>query len=105
VLLARPDIQINARNQMGWSALTKASFIGHVISCDGFSRGPTPTSTPSITTARRRSFHAVPNEQLDVVRLLLSDPRIDRAIANRRGHTALDQANAVGFTAIAELIR
>jgi len=105
LLLARPDIEINLRNQLGWSPLTKASFSGHLE----IVRRLLARSDADVNVADHDGqtplFHAVSNEQLDVVRLLLSDPRTDRTIANRHGHTALDHATAVGFTAIADLIR
>jgi serine/threonine-protein phosphatase 6 regulatory ankyrin repeat subunit B len=105
LLLARPDIQINLRNQLGWSPLTKASFGGHV----DVVRRLLARSDAEVNTVDHDGqtplFHAVSNEQLEVVRLLLADPRTVRTIANRRGHTALDQARVVGFTEIAELLR
>jgi ankyrin repeat protein len=105
LLLARPDIRINVRNQLGWSPLTKASFSGHIDIVRIFLARSDADVNAVDHDNQTPLFHAVSNEQLDVVRLLLSDPRTDRAIANRRGHTALDQAQAVGFTAIAALLR
>src|SRR5205085_1073994 len=106
LLLQRPEVQINLKNHMGWTALSKAAFASHVEVVRLLLARP--ESEVNFVDQDRQTplFHAASAGNLEVVRLLLDDPRTNAAISNRPGHyTALDMASALGFTAIADLLR
>lgn len=106
LLLQRRDIGINLRNRLGWTPLAKAAFHGHA---DVVARllGRPELELNSVDRDRQTPlFHAASTGNLKVVRLLLADARTNAGITNRPArHTALDMAVALGFSAIADLIR
>jgi ankyrin repeat protein len=91
---------------MGWTPLSKAAFAEHVeVVCRLLER---PELEVNFEDQDRQTppFPAVSTGNLETVRLLLADARTNTPITNRSvRHTALDVAKALGFTAIAELIR
>lgn len=106
LLLQHPAIQINLKNYMGWTPLSKAAFAGHAEIVRLLLVRPELEVNLVDQDRQTPLFHAVSAGQLDSVRLLLADPRTNTAISNRPArHTALDMADALGFKAIAELIR
>jgi ankyrin repeat protein len=106
LLLQHPAIQINLKNHMGWTALSKAAFAGHVDVVRRLLARPELEVNFVDQDRQTALFHAASAGNLETVRLLLADPRTNTAISNRPAHhTALDMADALGFKAIAELIR
>ena len=106
LLLEHPEVQINIENHMGWTPLCKAAFAGHVEVVRRLLARPELEVNLVDQDRQTPLFHAASTGNLETVRLLLSDPRTNTAIGNRPArHTAFDMAAALGFTAIAELIR
>ena len=106
LLLEQADIQINPKNHMGWTALAKAAFAGHQEVVKRLLARPELEVNFADQNRQTPLFHAASAGNLETARLLVADPRTNTAFSNRPSrHTALDMAAAVGFTAIAELIR
>ena len=106
LLLLHPEIEVNLKNRLGWTPLSKAAFAGHVDVVRQLLGRPELEVNFVDQDRQTPLFHAASAERLEVVRLLLGDPRTNAAISNRpAGHTALEMASALGFTAVAELLR
>jgi len=106
LLLQHPEIQINPKNHMGWTPLSKAAFFGHVEVVRLLLERPELEVNFVDQDRQTPLFHAASTGNLETVSVLLADARTNIAITNRPArHTALDVANALGFTAISELIR
>jgi ankyrin repeat protein len=106
LLLRRPEVKINLKNHVGWTALSKAAFAGHVEVVRLLLARPELEVNFVDQDRQTPLFHAVSAGHAEVVRLLLADSRANAAVSNRPGHhTALDMAVALGFTAIADLLR
>ena len=106
LLLGRADIRVNVKNHMGWTPLSMAAFGGHVDVVRLLLARPELEVNYVDQDRQTALFHAVSTGNLETVRLLLADPRTNAAISNRPArHTALYMAMALGFAAIAELIR
>jgi ankyrin repeat protein len=106
LLLQHPEIQINPKNHMGWTPLSKAAFAGHIEVVRLLLERPELEVNFVDQDRQTPLFHAASTGNLETVRLLVADARTNIAISNRAArHTALDVAQALGFTAIAELIR
>jgi ankyrin repeat protein len=105
LLIQRPDIRINLKNHLGWTPLSKAAFSGHAEIVKLLLARPELEVNFVDQYRQTPLFHAASTGQLAVVHLLLADPRANVAIRNRPSHhTAFDMAEALGFTAIAQLI-
>jgi ankyrin repeat protein len=106
LLLEHADIQINLKNHMGWTPLAKAAFAGHQEVVKRLLARPELEVNFVDQNRQTPLFHAASAGNLETACLLVADPRTNTAISNRPSrHTALDMAAALGFTAIAELIR
>ena len=107
LLLRHPRIKVNAQDHMGWTPLSKAAFAGHAAVTRLLLARPDLDVNRADQDWQTPLFHAAAAAgNADIVRMLLADPRIDSAISNQPGHlTALDMAVALGFHAIADLLR
>lgn len=105
LLLQRPEVQINLKNHLGWTPLSKAAFAGHIEVVRRLLERPEVEVNFVDQDRQTPLFHATSTGNLKMVRLILADPRTNAAISNRPArHTALDMANALGFTTIAGLL-
>ncbi|KAH6904798.1 hypothetical protein BKA70DRAFT_1295100 [Coprinopsis sp. MPI-PUGE-AT-0042] len=101
LLLAHPDIKINALDESRWSALVRASHRnrkGAVILLLSY-----PDIEVNMMTVQGTALHmATMNGYEDMVTILLAHPSVDPNIVNPWGMTPLSLASSYGHTGIAK---
>jgi ankyrin repeat protein len=101
-LLARPKVEVDARNKMGLTALAGAAFKGHAgIAKKLLKAGANPNSTSGI--GQTALMFAALAGKTEVVRVLL-DAGADPKATDKLGNTALSLARVQGADEVVALL-
>jgi hypothetical protein len=103
LLRAHPDLDVNWKDQNGWTALHQASsYWGHLEVVKLLLDHPFINVNVQTNAGATPFLLCCSNRNLPVVQVLLKDPRVDITLATNSGRTPLWDASCSGFLEVIE---